>query len=200
MLSKAFRVALLTPPAYWAYLIFSGALGADPAKTLNHHTGEMALYFLLLNLIVGALIGFSFRFPPLLRFLLLHRRFLGVVTFVYLIFHVLLYFTMESFEEQAFTQIATKLYLTLGAAAWAVLLVLTLTSNNFSVRTLGGKRWKLLHRLVYLASFLITGHVLLIEKADLVKYGALFAVLWAIQAARFGRFLSKKWQQGKSWA
>lgn len=189
MPSKIFRIALLLPAAYWTYLIFFGSLGADPAKTLNHKSGELALYYLLLNLLVGVLLSFSFRFPRALRFLLANRRFLGVVTFLYLLGHVFFYFTMEGFAPQAFVQLYTKLYLILAAGAWLILFVLALTSNNFSVRRLGARRWKLLHRLVYLAAALITAHVLLIEKSDLIKFGALFVLLWVLEGARFLRYL-----------
>lgn len=187
MLSKIFRTVLLAPALYWFYLIFSGNLGADPAKQLNHMTGEVALYFLLLNLVIGILISFSVRFPKWARFLLTNRRFLGVTGFVYLIFHVLLYLTMEGFEAQGFIQIYTKTYLIFGASAWLILLVLALTSNDRSVRLLGGRRWKNLHRAVYAAALLVTVHVLLIEKSDLIKYGSFFAVLWIAMLARFWR-------------
>lgn len=190
--SYIFRVLLLLPFVYWAYLLFTGALGADPAKSLNHKLGEFALYCLLLNLLIGVLISFSFKFPKYLRFLVTNRRYLGVTTFVYLIFHVLLYFTMESFESQAYTQLFTKLYLIFALIAWLILLVLAVTSNNFSVRKLGGKRWKNLHRLVYVACILITAHVLLIEKADLVKFGSLFIILWSVQIVRFFYLMGKK--------
>jgi len=184
-MGKAFRVLLLFPAAWWLYLILSGSFGADPAKDFNHRTGEMALYYLLLNLGIGALIGFSFRFPPALRFLLLHRRFLGITTFVFLICHVFLYLAIEGFESQGFLQVVTKLYLILGFSAWLILLALALTSNDCSVRKLGGRRWKFIHRFVHLATALITAHVLLIEKSDLVKYGMIFTLLWSLQIACF---------------
>lgn len=190
MLSKIFRVAILLPALYWGYLIYAGEVGADPAKTLNHKAGDIALYYLLLNLAVGALI--SFRFPPLLRFLLVNRRFLGVVTFLYVAAHFFFYLVMEGLEPQAFTQIYSKLYLALGFSAWLILLALALTSNNFSVRKLGGRRWKMAHRSAYLASALITAHVLLIEKADLVKFSLLFALLWMAQGARLVKYFWRR--------
>lgn len=172
-------------PFLWlSWELYSGQVGADPAKYLIHKLGQWALYYLLLNLLLGALISYSFKFPKFLRFLLINRRWLGVTTFFYLIFHFVLYLVLEGFEKQAFTQIIEKNYLILGTSAWLILLVLTLTSNNISVRSLGARNWKRLHRLVYLASALITIHVLLIEKADLIKYGILFAVLWTLQIPR----------------
>ncbi|MGE3758848.1 MAG: sulfite oxidase heme-binding subunit YedZ [Pseudobdellovibrionaceae bacterium] len=190
--SHIFRVSLFLPFIYWAYLLFSGSLGADPAKTLNHKLGEFAFYCLILNLLIGVLISFSFRFPKWMRFLVRNRRFLGIVTFFYLIFHFVLYLIMESFGPQAFEQLVTKRYLVMGLAAWLILLVLTLTSNDFSMRRLGGKKWKNIHRLVYLATAFITIHVLSIEKADLIKFGTILALLWAVQIFRFAYLKLKK--------
>jgi methionine sulfoxide reductase heme-binding subunit len=185
MMGKAFRLLLLLPAACWLYEIFSGQYGADPAKHYNHETGELALYYLLLNLGIGAAIAFGYRFPALLRFLLTSRRFLGVTAFVFLVAHAFLYLAMEGFEAQAFTQLATKTYLILGASAWLILLLLALTSNDLSVRKLGAKRWKVLHRFNHLATALVTVHVLLIEKSDRVKFGLFFILLWSLQGARF---------------
>jgi sulfoxide reductase heme-binding subunit YedZ len=189
LINKLFRTLLFAPVFYWAYLIFFGSLGADPAKNLNHKTGEAALCFLLLNLLVGILLSFSkaipFAWPRASRFLLQERRWLGVITFLFLIFHLFLYWAIEGFEQKGFEQMYTKNYLIFGSLAWLIMLVLAVTSNDFSVRRLGGKKWKNLHRLAYLASALITLHVLSIEKADLIKYGSLLGALWLLQISRF---------------
>lgn len=166
------------------YLILLTDLGADPAKNLNHKAGEVALYYVLLNLLIGILIGFKVKFPIKLRFLLLQRRYLGVLSFFILVFHVFLYFAMESFEPKAIEQLLTKDYLIFGGLAFFILLIMALTSNDFSVRKLTNRIWKRLHRFVYLASFFFMAHILLIEKTDLIKYGILFAMLWLLQAAR----------------
>lgn len=191
MLSKIFRISLLLPAIYWIYLMVSGNLGADPAKSLNHKTGEMALYYFLLNLLIGISLSISYKFPSILRFLPQNRRYLGVVNFIYLIFHLLLYLTMENFEKRAFTQMLTKTYLIFASLAWLILFSLALSSNNFSVRTMGAKKWKNLHRLIYLAAVFITLHVLLIEKTDLIKYGACFVVLWSLQMIRLIKNLTQ---------
>lgn len=185
MLSNIFRFLLLVPGFYWTYLIFFSDLGADPAKSLNHKAGEVALYYILLNLLLGILIGFKVKLPIKLRFLLLNRRYLGVLSFLVLIFHVFLYFAMESFESQAIEQIFTKNYLIAGSLAFFILMLLAVTSNDFSVRKLTIKVWKRLHRFVYLASLFFSIHILLIEKSDLVKYGLLLGVIWLLQVARF---------------
>lgn len=185
-----FVKALSTLPVlYWGYFILWGDLGADPAKTLNHKTGEVALYLLLFNLVIGAVLAIFKNRPSFLRALVLSRRFLGVWTFVILCGHVFLYYAYEGFEAKAVEQMLTKTYLIFGFSALMILCALTLTSNDFSVRRMGGKNWKRLHRYVHLAAFLVMGHVLLIEKADLAKFGALFAVLWLIQSTRVIRAL-----------
>jgi sulfoxide reductase heme-binding subunit YedZ len=153
MLSKLFRILLLMPIFYWLYLIFSGHLGADPAKSLNHKTGEVTLYYILLNLLIGLLISFQFRWNQKLKFLLTSRRFLGLTSFVFLLFHTLLYFVMESFEFKAVEQIYTKTYLICATLAFLILLALAMTSNDYSVKKMKLKNWKRLHSLVYLTSF-----------------------------------------------
>lgn len=185
MLSNIFRFLLLVPGFYWTYLILFSDLGADPAKNLNHKAGEIALYYILLNLLLGILIGFKVKFPVKLRFLLLNRRYLGVLSFLVLVSHVFLYFAMESFEAQAIEQIFTKNYLIFGSLAFSILLILAFTSNDFSVRRLTIKVWKRLHRFVYLASLFFSIHILLIEKADLIKYGLILGTLWLLQISRF---------------
>lgn len=184
MVSKLFRVITLLPIVYWLYLVFGGDLGADPAKSLNHKTGEIALYYIILNLLVGVLISFRFKWPTNLRFVLLNRRWLGVLSFLILVAHVVFYFFMESFEFQAVEQLYTKNYLIAASLAFLMLLVLAATSNDFSVRKIGAKNWKRMHRIVYVASFFFSMHILLIEKADLKKYGVILGSLWIFQLGR----------------
>jgi methionine sulfoxide reductase heme-binding subunit len=180
-----FKACLTVPFWYWIYRIFLTDLGADPAKSLNHKTGEMSYYFLMANLIIGVLIALKIKMPSALRFLYLNRRFLGVITFFYLILHLTLYFAMESFEFKAIEQIYTKLYLILGFSAWILFLILALTSNDFSVKKLTVKKWKWLHRSVYLGFILASIHVLKIEKTDLIKYSLLAGFIGLIQTYRF---------------
>ena len=194
-----FRACLFAPAIYWIYLISVGNLGADPAKNLNHKTGSMALYFLLVNLLIGIALSFaknlSLKWPGFLRVLLQERRWLGVITFMYLMFHLGLYGAMEGFEYKGFVQMYTKTYLILGSLAWLTMLALAVTSNNYSVRSLGGKRWKGLHRLVYLGCAFATAHVLLIEKTDLIKFGLLTSGIWLLQISRFA--ISRKRPEAK---
>jgi sulfoxide reductase heme-binding subunit YedZ len=182
--NKLFRVALLAPLAWWIYQIFFGNLGAEPAKELNHNTGLVSLIYLVANLWIGIVWSFWKNWPSQLRFLIPERRFLGVLTFFILCGHVFLYFALEAFAWKGVTQIFEKTYLIFGALAFFGMLGLALTSNGFSVRRLGGKKWKLLHRSVYLITILVTAHIFLIEKADLVQFALITFPMWIGQFTR----------------
>lgn len=185
--NKLFRVLLLVPFFWWAYLIFFGSLGAEPAKELNHMTGFMALIYLFSNLWIGV-IGAFFKWPVKLRFLLQERRWLGVITWVMLLGHVFLYFALEAFSPKALPQIFNKTYLTFGFFAFTGMTLLAATSNQFSVRKLGGKKWKLLHRCVYFVALLVTVHIFLIEKANLPLFALIVVPLWIGELVRLLRW------------
>lgn len=171
--------------AFWISKIFWGDLGASPALKLNHEMGDIVLYLLTANLVVGMLLDVLKPAPYWVRFWLSERRFWGVSSFLILLSHVVFYFVNEGFEGKAFTQMVTKTYLIFGTLAFAIFFVLAITSNNFSLRKLGGKTWKRIHRSIYLAQFLILAHLMLIEKADLLKYGIWIGGLFILQVARW---------------
>jgi len=186
--NKLFRVVLLIPFFWWAYQIFFGDLGAEPTKELNHNTGFIALIYLFSNLWIGV-IGAFFKWPVQLRFLLQERRWLGVLTWVILVGHVFFYLALEAFDIKALTQIFEKTYLVFGFFAFTGMTLLAATSNNFSVRKLGGKRWKLFHRLVYFVALLVTVHIFLIEKANLPLFALITIPLWLAQLVRLVRWI-----------
>jgi len=81
--------------------------------------------------------------------------------------------------------------------AWTLMLPLALTSTAGWIRRLGGKRWQLLHRLIYLSAAAGVIHFIWLVKADLrrpLTYGAILAVLlvyrlsaWLVARARARR-------------
>ena len=179
------RIGIWAWLAYWIAQIFVGGLGAAPALRLNHEIGEIVLILLTENILVG-IATFFFKPPPRwLRFFLQQRRFVGVSLFLMLLFHIGFYFLNEGFEGKAFWQVVTKTYLIFGFSASLILLVMAMTSNNFSMKRLGGKRWKNLQRLVYGVQLLLFGHLLLIEKADLLKYSIWLGLLLLVQVIRW---------------
>lgn len=183
-LKWSIRIAMWIWPAYWVAQIFWGDLGASPAIELNHKLGLVVLTYLTMNLVLGALLDLKKPTPLWIRTWISERRYWGVTAFLILTIHIFFYFVNEAFEWQAVEQIYTKTYLIFASLSFLILLVMALTSNNFSIRKLGGKRWKNLHRLIYLAQVLLFGHILLIEKADIQFYGTWLSLLVVLQLVR----------------
>lgn len=189
------HAALLIPLLYYAYRLFTADLGADPAEKLNEAFGALTMRLLLINLIWGALIHIT-KLNVLRRFSIL-RRPLGVWTFIYAVFHVIFYFIKENDWSVSIPQVYDKLYLNFGAIAWIILGLLAITSNDFALRKLKPKKWKNLHRLVYVAFYLGVAHYALIEKADprwTVIYGLPLTVLYLfrlIQSIASSRFFKR---------
>jgi len=179
------RLIFAAPICYWIWAIYSNSLGAEPVVKLNIQTGYTGLSFLLFNLLLGWLIWFKNKtLLYIFRPLILQRRWLGIFTGVYFVLHFLTYLAKEAFEFTAFEQIWTKNYLIFGFSAFSLLMILTLTSNSLSVRLLKIKRWKNLHRLVYVAFLLMLGHVFQIEKGNLILLAAMIVPLLALQLWR----------------
>jgi sulfoxide reductase heme-binding subunit YedZ len=137
-------------------------LGANPVETLTHDTGDWALRFLLISLAVTPL-----RLLTGKAWLIRYRRMLGLFAF----FYALLHFTIYLWIDQGFlwseivADILKRPYITIGFAAFLILLPLAATSTKGMVRRLG-KRWTSLHRLVYASALLAILHFIWLVKAD----------------------------------
>lgn len=130
--------------------IVTGGLGVDPVQEVEHRLGRTALYFLVAGLAVTPLLrltGIS-----LMRF----RRALGVICFAYVGLHVLTWVVLDMalLWGQMGRDIIKRPYLLFGMGAFLLLLPLAITSNNLSIRKLGGQAWRRLHKLVYPAAIL----------------------------------------------
>jgi len=125
-------------------------LGPDPTGAIAEDTGLCALWLLLISLAISPLR----RLSPRLSWLIKFRRLLGLFVFFYATLHLLTYVALYSgFDVHAMiSDIAKRRFITIGVAAWLLLLPLAATSTNWAIRKMGGKRWNLLHKLVYLAA------------------------------------------------
>lgn len=142
------------------YAAFTDAAGADPVRTLEHTLGIWALRFLVAGLAVTPLrqlTGLN-----LLRF----RRALGLLAFYYAALHLGVYLMLDRGLDAAaiWADIYKRWYITLGFAAFVLLVPLAATSTNAAIRTLGGKAWAKLHRLVYAAAILAAVHFVYVMK------------------------------------
>ncbi len=160
-----------------------GDLGINPAETIQLETGRWALKFLLLSLAI----------TPLRRItgwnvLIQYRRMLGLFAFFYATQHVLSYWSFDlgfSFRAMA-GDILKRPFITLGFAAFLMLVPLALTSTKGWIRRLG-KKWTLLHRLVYLAAICAVIHFawkVKVFTGDPVLYAGVLTVLLGFRIIR----------------
>jgi sulfoxide reductase heme-binding subunit YedZ len=121
-------------------------LGANPAEALVRATGDWSLRFLCLVLAVTPLRVISAT-PALGRF----RRMLGLFVYLYVLLHLLSYawFDMGFEVGDIAKDIAKRPFILVGFSAFVLLTPLALTSFKRAVGWLGGRRWQVLHRLVY---------------------------------------------------
>lgn len=170
----------LIPLALLVWDTFMGGLGIDPIRDIEHRLGRTALYFLIASLCV----------TPLLRVagisLMKFRRALGLLAFTYAGLHVFSWLTMDMgfLWAQMGRDIIKRPYLLLGMVGFVILLALAVTSNNASIRRMGGQAWRKLHKLVYLAAPLVALHWILALKVFPVTPGFWLVVILALLGLR----------------
>jgi len=162
-------------------------LGINPVETLQHTTGDWTLRFLILTLAISPLRK-TFRLPELIRF----RRMLGLFAFFYVVLHFVTYLGPDqSFNFSGmWDDVAKRKFVTVGFAAFLLLIPLAITSTTGWIRRLGGKRWQALHRSIYASAILGVIHYYWLVKSDVRKpvfYGVLVGILllWRVWDAYF---------------
>jgi len=164
---------------------------ANLHEKLTDDTGNIAVAFFLWVLCLTPL-KVLFRRNKLVSALNRHRRTIGLACFFYAALHLAIYLTNGL---QTLLDELTRFYIAAGLAAFAILLVLAATSSNWAQRKLGGRRWKKLHRIIYLAIPLILYHKGWAGKAewDNIREALVwFSPLLALQAARIVKQARKK--------
>jgi methionine sulfoxide reductase heme-binding subunit len=166
---------------------FHSRLGANPIDVITRTTGRWTLTFLLITLSVTPvrrMLGLAW----LIRF----RRMLGLYAFFYGTLHLMTYVWLDKFFDvhDMLHDIAKRRFITAGMTAWALMLPLALTSTAGWIRRLGGRRWRLLHRLIYFSAAAGVVHFIWLVKADLrrpLTYGAVLAALLVFRLALWAR-------------
>ena len=156
-------------------------LGPDPTATLSHVTGFTTLRILIISLAITPIRRFSAKLGWLIRF----RRMLGLYAFFYACVHLLIYLKLyANFDWPTLVDdVSKRRYIFAGFAAWLLLLPLALTSTKWAIRKLG-KRWQMLHRLVYVAAILGVVHYWWIVKTGVLDPMEITIVLAVVLLAR----------------
>jgi sulfoxide reductase heme-binding subunit YedZ len=143
-------LACLWPLGLLVYGAVTNTLGPDATAKITFATGATTLNLLTISLAITPLR----RLSPRLAWLIKFRRLLGLFAFFYATLHLLTYVALYAgFDVNAMVaDIAKRRFITIGLAAWLLLVPLAMTSTNWAIRKLGGKRWNRLHKLVYAAA------------------------------------------------
>ena len=191
-IAKPLVFALCLVPAAWLVLaLVTGRTSANPAEDIILTTGIWSLRLLLATLAI----------TPLRRMtgwnvLIQYRRMLGLFAFFYACLHLAGYIAFDRFFalEEVFADIAKRPFITAGMAAFALMVPLAITSTRGWIRALG-RRWQLLHRLVYGSAIAAVVHYLWKVKADStlpLRYALVLAVLLGVRVWWLRRRLAGK--------
>ena len=174
-------LAALVPLGAIVAAAASGELGANPVEALLHHFGEWSLRLMLATLAITPLRRLT-GWSQAVRL----RRMLGLFAFFYAALHLATYVVLDRslLVEEVLEDLTERPYIMVGFAAFVLLVPLAATSTNAMVRRLGGRRWRLLHRLAYFAAAAGVVHFWWLVKADVrapLIHAAILALLLVLR-------------------
>jgi sulfoxide reductase heme-binding subunit YedZ len=170
-------VAALGPFGWLVYNAFWGDLGVNPVETITNYSGIWTLRLIAITLALTParwLTGFN----PIILF----RRMIGLFAFFYGTLHFMTYFILDQSLQfgGVWDDVVKRPYITAGFTAFVLMIPLAITSTQGWIRRLGGRRWNLLHRLIYITALAAVLHYFWKVKLDTtypVYYGILMGVL-----------------------
>lgn len=171
----------LLPFAWLVWDFFQGQLGANPIQTLLREIGDWALRFLVIGLAITPVRIMTGWGEPMH-----YRRMIGLFAFFYAFLHLASYVGLDQFFDWRIIaeEIVKRPFITIGMAAFALLIPLAATSTKGMVKRVGARRWKALHRAVYAVGVLAVIHFYMMIKADFrepIIYGVIVAMLLSIR-------------------
>ena len=169
----------LIPVTILGWDAWNHRLGANPIEYFLRATGVMTLVFVLATMLITPLRKW-FGWNQLIKY----RRIVGLFAFFYGLIHFTTYIVFDRSLDIAGTvaDVIQRPFIALGLAARLMMVPLAVTSTNAMVKRLGGKRWQMLHRLIYLTAIAGVIHFWMIVKSD-VFYPAIFAAILAVLLA-----------------
>jgi sulfoxide reductase heme-binding subunit YedZ len=175
----------LCPFLWLVYNAFWGDLGVNPVETITNETGIWTLRLLAVTIAITPFRWLT-KWNPIINF----RRMIGLFAFFYGTTHFMIYFILDRslMFDGLWEDIVKRPYITVGFTAFVLMIPLALTSTRGWIRRLGGHRWNLLHKLVYVSASLGVLHYWWKVKLDVTNpmiYAAIVAVLlgWRVVKA-----------------
>jgi sulfoxide reductase heme-binding subunit YedZ len=169
------HLVCLLPVLQMVQMYRSGALAlmADPVNWITHQTGYWVLFILLASLAVTPVRRLHAKLANVIRF----RRLLGLYAFFYATLHLATYvFLFSGYDVPTVVaglraghvgviveqwklvwptilgDLKKRQFIQMGLFGWFLLLLLAVTSPAFVMRWMGGKNWRRLHYVVYVAA------------------------------------------------
>jgi methionine sulfoxide reductase heme-binding subunit len=181
VLKPAVFLVCLVPALWLTWDIYAGNLSANPLEDLRNRTGIWTLRFLMITLSVTPLRRIS-DWHSLIRF----RRMLGLFAFFYALIHFITYIWLDQFFDlhAIMDDVTKRPFIISGVVSFVLMLPLAVTSTKKWIGRLGGKRWQMLHRLIYISGIAGVLHYYWRVKLDVrfpLAYGALLLVLFAFR-------------------
>ena len=185
VVKPAVFLACLGPLSWLVYNAFWGDLGANPVETITNTTGIWTLRFLAITVAITPFRWVT-KWNPIITF----RRMIGLYAFFYGTLHFLIYFILDRslIFDDLWEDIVKRPYITVGFTAFMLMVPLAFTSTTGWIRRMGGKRWNLLHKLVYVSATLGVVHYWWKVKLDVTNpmyYAALVAALLGVRLVRW---------------
>ena len=173
----------LVPLSRLAWRAWNQDLTANPIEYVTHFTGDWTIRLIVATLAVTPLRKLL-RLPDLIRF----RRMIGLFAFFYGSLHFLTWLGIDKFFDwnEIVKDFTKRPFIMAGLVAFLSMLPLALTSTTGWIRRLGGRRWQMLHRLIYISAIAAVVHYYWLVKSDIrlpVLYGSLVALLLAYRIA-----------------
>jgi methionine sulfoxide reductase heme-binding subunit len=197
LLKAAVVLCALSPAAWLLWAAFTGHLSANPLSDVTKETGTWTLRFVCITLAVTPLRRLT-HWQSLIRF----RRMLGLFAFFYGSLHFLTYVVLDRFAGLDFpngivtwrtvrdlgasilSDVYKRPFITVGFTGFVLMLPLAATSTAGMIRRLGGRRWQMLHRLIYVTAVAGVVHYWWLVKADVQRPEAYAVVVAALLGVR----------------
>ncbi|MCI0707679.1 MAG: sulfoxide reductase heme-binding subunit YedZ [Ignavibacteriae bacterium] len=177
VLKPALFILALVPLGLLVYGVLTDTLSANPLDDITDETGTWTLRFIVITLSITPLRRIT-KWNQLLQL----RRMFGLYAFFYGSLHFFTYLYFDKFFEwgEILADIPKRPFILIGFTAYSLMIPLAATSTDRITKWIGGKRWQLLHRLVYVTGICGVIHYLWLVKADTQRpltYGAIIGVL-----------------------
>lgn len=157
--------------------VYRKQVGANPLEFVTRTTGMLTLVFLMITLALTPL-----RKITGLNWIVKFRRMVGLYAFFYGALHLTTYLWFDRFFNLSSIagDVAQRPFIAIGMAGFFLMVPLAITSTNKMVKRIGGKRWAMLHRLVYVAGAAGVVHFWMLVKSDKrlpLTFGFILALL-----------------------